>query len=50
MRKRQTTERPVLHAPAPPSPAELERMERERGERAREQEPERGVAVVDFYV
>lgn len=47
MRKRPTESRPVLHAPPPPSPSEMDRLERER----EASEPEkRGTAVVDFYI
>ncbi|HUX17092.1 MAG TPA: hypothetical protein VMW52_11510 [Phycisphaerae bacterium] len=48
MRKRPVTEsRPVLHAPPPPSPSEMDRLERAREPEAK---PERGIAVIDFFV
>jgi len=48
---RRTPDMPVLHAPPPPSPQEIDR-ERQRRERlAEEKAPkERGVEHVDFYL
>jgi hypothetical protein len=45
--KRRPEDRPVLHAPPPPSPSEMDRLERERKPEAKSG---RGVAIIDFYV
>jgi hypothetical protein len=41
---------PVLHAPPPPSPQEIDREIERRERLAKEKAPKRGTEQVDFYL